>query len=423
MTTEPLDTCDVAIVGGGPAGLAAAAELRRLGAGDILVLEREPVAGGIPRHCGHYPFGMREFGRVMRGPDLARRLVARATEAGVRIRTGVSVMELRNGPELLVSTAEGLGRISARRVVLATGVRETSRAARMIGGTKPGGVLSTGALQGMVYLENTRPFLRPVILGTELVSFSALLTCRHAGIRPVAMIEPNPRPTAWRLAPLLPRAMGVAMHFNAAVTDISGRERVTSVTIATRAGPQTIACDGIIVSGGFRPEASLLQDGLLHADPATGGPRVDQYGRCSAPTYFAAGNLLRPVETAGWSWREGCRVAAAVAQDLAGALPAADPAQAVTLCAAHPAVRYVMPQVYQPESTAAGGLPELQVRVSRPVRGRLALVVRDGPAEPLWQRRLNALPERRITIPTAALAGVSPGATVEVQLFEEGTAP
>ena len=196
MSAERFGDADVVVVGAGPAGLSAAVRLRERGVERVVVLDREPQAGGIPRHCGHYPYGVREFGRLMKGPAYARRNVADARAAGVDIVTGATVTALGEGPVLHVSTADGVHAIEASRVLLCTGVRETSRAQRMIGGTKPAGVVSTGALQGMVYLQSMRPFRRPVVLGTELVSFSALMTCRHMGIRPAAMIEPNGMTTA-----------------------------------------------------------------------------------------------------------------------------------------------------------------------------------------------------------------------------------
>ena len=202
------EEADVVIVGGGPSGLAAATELRRLGAGRVIILDRDRQAGGIPRHCGHYPFGMREFHQMLRGPDYARRLAEQAQQAGVEIRTLCTVIKLHPGGLVEMTTPEGLARLRGKAVLLATGVRETSRAGRMIGGEKPGGILPTGALQGMVYLNGRRPFRRPVILGSELVSFSALLTCRHAGIRPLAMIEAGPRPVAYGPSRLLAMAMG-----------------------------------------------------------------------------------------------------------------------------------------------------------------------------------------------------------------------
>lgn len=401
MRADPPDHCDVAIVGGGPAGLAAATELVALGVRSVVVLEREPVAGGIPRHCGHYPFGVREFRRVLRGPDYAARLVARAEAAGVTIASETTVTALLPGPRLAVSTPGGVREIAARTVLLATGVREASRAARLIGGEKPGGVLSTGALQSLVYLKGLRPFGHPVILGTELVSFSALMTCRHLGIRPAAMIEPAARTTARWPSALVPALFGVPLHLDTELVAIHGESRVHEVVLCDRAGRErTLATDGVVVSGKFLPEASLVRASHLDLDAASGGPAIDQFGRCSDPAYFAAGNLLRAVETSGWSWAEGRRVARAVAAGLAGRLP--DPGGGLPLAAEGEALKYVVPQRFVPAGPGdlAGGA--FQLRVTRAVRGRLTLAA--GGAE-VWSDALDTLPERRILVPFSAVPG------------------
>jgi thioredoxin reductase len=412
---QPLD-CEVAVVGGGPAGLSAATELARQGF-DVLVLERHTEAGGIPRHCGHPPFGMREFGRVLRGPEYAKRLVTRAEAMGVRFQRPASVVALRPGGTLMVTSDAGIAHISARAVLLATGVRETTRAGRLIGGTRPAGVLNTGALQALVYLAKQAPFERPVILGSELVSFSALLTCRHAGIRPAAMVEPGPRPLAWRASTLLPRVLGVPCHFDTQVEAVCGTERVRGVVLRTGGRRWELAADGLIVSGGFVPEASLVEASHLAVDAATGGPVVDAFGRCSDPAYFAAGNLLRPVETAGWSWAEGKAVARAIVQALREGLP--DPSDAIDLVAEGPALRYLMPHRLTPASAA--GLQALQLRVTHPVTGTLSLC-HDG--RELWRQRLRALPERRILVPLDALrrAAASAGSPARLTLRLEGSA-
>jgi NADPH-dependent 2,4-dienoyl-CoA reductase/sulfur reductase-like enzyme len=400
--------CAVAIVGGGPAGLAAAIELRRQHIGPVVVLEREAEAGGIPRHCGHSPYGLREFRRLMRGPDYARRLVAEAEARRAQIHTSTTVVRLAPGPRLELATLDGPRTLTADRVLLATGVRESSRAARLIGGTKPAGVVSAGALQGMVYLQGLAPFRRPVILGTELVAFSALLTCRHAGIRPAAMIEPGPRPTAWVASAALPRLLGVPLHLNTEPLRILGAERVTGIEVATRGIVRMIDCDGVVVTGQFRPEATLLRGSHLALDPATGGPAIDPFGRCSDPAFFAAGNLLRPVETAGWCWSEGIAAACAIARSLGAGLPAPEPSVPLILRSA--ALKYALPQRLHP---APGGMSHVQLRVTCPVSDRLSL--RAGGRE-VWSRRLHALPERRILIPLEPILTAAAGAPVELHL-------
>jgi NADPH-dependent 2,4-dienoyl-CoA reductase/sulfur reductase-like enzyme len=405
---------EVAIVGGGPAGLAAATRLRERGIASVAVLDREPAAGGIPRHCGHFPFGLREFHRLLRGPDYASRLVARAAAAGAAIHTGTTVVGIAPGPRLLLSTAGGRGELAARRVLLATGVRETSRAARLIGGDRPLGVVSTGALQSLVYLGGKRPFRRPVILGSELVSFSALLTCRHAGIWPVAMVEANPRITARRFAAALPRLLGVPLHLGTELVAIHGSPRVEGVTLRRADGSALeIEADGVVVTGAFTPEATLARLGHLALDAGSGGPAVDQHGRCSDGDFFAAGNILRPVETAGWSWQEGIAAGDALADSLAGRLPPAE--RLVKVVAANPAIKLALPQRLALPARP-DGMTHLQLRLARAVRGRL--VVRDAGGA-VWQQPLDSLPERRLLVPLKGFIDRISGDTLTLSIVEQ----
>jgi thioredoxin reductase len=379
---------DVIIVGAGPAGLAAAAELRRQGVARVLVLDREPVPGGIPRHCGHSPYGLREFHRLMTGPTYARRLGEAALRAGAHVLTGTTVTALHPGGRLSVTADTGPRTLAARAVLLAMGARETPRAARLIGGSKPGGILNTGALQGLVYLEKRRPFARPLILGTELVSFSALMTCRHAGARPAGMVEAGPRTTARWPAPFLPRILGVPLWLNTTLAAIEGRDSVSGAVLRRGSHEWRVACDGVVVTGGFRPEDALVAASHLDRDPGTGGPVIDGFGRCSDPSYFAAGNLLRAVETAGWCWAEGRATATAIARALTGDLP--EPAPPITLCGSP--LKYALPQ----RPTPGGAHRVLQLRLNRPARGRLRLVAN---GTEIAGRHLSGLPERRVTLP------------------------
>lgn len=412
MTELLKSPIDVAIIGGGPAGLAAATTLKQAGTRRVVVLEREPEAGGIPRHCGHPPFGLREFKRVLTGPAYAARLVRRAQKHDVEIHTGVTVVEARPNGVLLIATPDTVFEITATRVIYATGVRETPRSARLISGVRARGVLNTGALQSMIYLKNRRPFKRPVIIGSELVAFSAIMTCRHAGMKPIAMIEERHRATARWPTSLFPRMTGVKLMLGTKLTEIHGGKSVTHVSIQNAIGAtDKIACDGVILSGQFTPECTLARAGHLLVDPATNGPVVDQWGRCSDPSYFATGNLLRPVETAGWSWNEGRQTGAWVAQDLAGKLP--DPAQSINLHVTGP-LKYVMPQ----QITRAPGTPgmkHLQLRVTRPVKG--TLLARSGDVL-MMRRKISLLPERRLLIPVADMLAQATGDRIEFEITD-----
>jgi thioredoxin reductase len=179
--------------------------------------------------------------------------------------------------------------------------------------------MTSGAVQQFVYLERRTPFKRPVIVGTEWVSFSLLLTCRDGGMLPAAMLEASPRVAAHAAAAWAARTMfGVPVVLETRITAIEGNERVEGVALESAGSVRRIACDGVIFSGGFVPETALLAGSHIELDPGTRGPRVDALGRCSDPVYYAAGNLSHAAETAARCFSDGLNAAAAIAADLNG---------------------------------------------------------------------------------------------------------
>lgn len=389
-------SCQVVIVGGGPSGLALATELKNLGIDDVVILERQAQAGGIPQHCGHYPFGFWEYKRLLKGPDYAHLLRKKARDAGVNILTNCHVTSLAPGGRLSLTTPDGSCEMLADRVVLATGVRESSRAQRLIGGQRPQGVLSTGALQSMIYQHGKRPFKRPVILGSELVSFSAILTCRHMDIKPIAMIEEKECIIARSFNALFPKLLGIPLILGARNLTIHGRDQVEALSYQDGEGKDhQIETDGVIISGHFRPESALLLNSHLEMDPATGGPRVDQYGRTNDEHFFSTGNLLRPVETSAWCWSEGHKMAHILADDLHSEQIPPPTIHSIEL--EHEALRFVMPQCLSlPPAKNHQRMEHLQVRLNRAVKGQLTLKSDD---KILWSGAINSRPERRILIP------------------------
>ncbi|BCP55252.1 hypothetical protein K32_38690 [Kaistia sp. 32K] len=382
---------DIVVVGSGPSGLGAAIALRSRGFEKIVVLDREPVAGGIPRHCEHPTWGIREFGWPMKGSQFARRLVARATKMGIEIRTLTTVVALRPGGTLDITDEGGTRSIQARRIILANGARETPRSARLVSGDRPLGILNVGALQSLIYLKQLKPFERPLIVGTELVSLSALNTCIKNGIKPVAMIEARARPVArWPLS-LYPRLERVPFYLGTQLLEIQGRDRVERVKLL---GPDKVPfeleCDGVLFTGGFTPETGIIRNSHLAFDARSRGPMVDQYGRCSDPSIYAAGNVLRPIETGSWCYREGLRTGHTVADDLEGKLPQALRTVPIEI---GDGISYAIPG----QIALAGDRLDahIQLRVQRAVAG--SVIVEAG-EDVILRRRLLTRPERRIVL-------------------------
>jgi Pyridine nucleotide-disulphide oxidoreductase len=282
-------------------------------------------------------------------------------------------------------------------VLLAFGVRETPRSTRLVSGDRPWGVTTTGALQQFVYIERRKPCRRAVVIGTELVAFSALLTLRHAGIPCAAMIEAGPRITARRPGDWIVRfLLGVPVLTGTQLLAIYGNGKVEAVEIERAGKRRRIACDGVVFTGEFRPETAILATSHLALDQATGGPMIDQYWRASDPTFFVAGNLLRPVETAGVAYAEGRAAAESIAASLAGQLPG--PGRMIALQTNAP-LKYAYPQRLALPLAGMSSLL-LKARVTRQARGKLRLLA--GGHE-LWSRRMTALPERRLSVPVSRL--------------------
>jgi NADPH-dependent 2,4-dienoyl-CoA reductase/sulfur reductase-like enzyme len=393
------------VIGGGPAGLAAAIELRALGIEPVTVIEREREAGGIPRHSDHTGFGLRDLRTVLTGPRYADRYRQLAADAGVEIVTETMVTGWEGERRLKLTGPGGRQEIEPPAVVLATGCRERPRSARLVPGSRPAGVMTTSTLQQLVHLRGEGVGHRAVIVGAEHVSFSAVATLAHGGASVAGLVTELPRHqslAAFRTgaalryrAPVWPRTVVSAIH---------GSERVESVELTDldSGRTRTVDCDLVIFTADWIPDHELAVMAGCDLDPGSLGPLIDPALRTTRPGVFAAGNLLHPAETADICALDGSHVAPAVAAYLRG--PGEWPSHLRMV--ARPPLAWVAPNLL----LAAGHTPPRErflLRSSEFIRWPRVRIRQDG--RELWTGRLRRLvPGRSAHVPAGWAAKADP---------------
>lgn len=400
---------EVIIIGAGPSGLAAARSLLEQGIKNVVLLEREQEAGGVPRHCRHPTFGLQTYFRPMNGHHWAARILRRV-QGKYEIRTNTTVVSIKPGGELDVSSDRGLETLYGKRIIIATGVRETPRHARLVSGLRPQGVLTAGALQQFIYLKKLKPGTRPVIVGSELVSFSTIWTLRNAGIKALALIDESKRPIAFKPSALYARLMGVDLHLGSHVTKINGGERVESIEFHDANGnAHILPCDSIIFTGKFTGEYTLIRKSHLAHEAATGRPLFDQHGRCSDPCYFAVGNMTHPADMGDQCYQEGQRVGRYVARTLATERKDSFNV-AVKL---DNLFRISAPNVINCESGEQSKVT-LNVRVNSAKMGEI--IVSDGKHE-LYRKKHRCMPERRILLKNIDISTLTADSVLTINIL------
>jgi thioredoxin reductase len=383
----------VVIVGGGPAGLACALELRRRGVPNIVVLDREARAGGIPRHCAHQGFGLRDLHRALAGPPYARRYVELARRAGAEVIEEAMVTGWSGGA-LEVTSPAGRETLRPDAVVLATGCRERPRSARLVPGSRPEGVMTTGLLQQLV-ARGLPVGKRAVVVGAEHVSYSAVLTLVHAGARVVGMTTELPQPqtlAAFHIAATLRYRLPVWTR--TAVSGIHGRPRVEEVELTDLGSGTTrrVACDTVVFTAGWVPDHELAVAAGIELGAVDTGLRTER------PGVFAAGNLLHPAEPADIAALSGRHAAIALAA-------AGDwPSSRVPIVCEEPLL-WISP----PAVSAARDLPprgRFLLRSSVFLRRARIEIRQDGRI--LWRGRVSLRPGRSAALPADWIAAVDP---------------
>jgi thioredoxin reductase len=396
---------NVAIIGSGPSGIAAATALERAGVENIVVFDRESDIGGIPRHTHHPSFGLLVFKRPMSGPKFIKALVKRCPN--VRFETNTTLTAIRPDGEFDIATPTGIRNVRARHIILATGARETPRHPRLVSGLRPKGVITTGALQQFIYTSKTRPFKRPVIIGTELVSFSAMWTLRHMGIKPVAMLERNQRITAYRPAALFARVLGVPIHLDTSLTDIGGQGRVERVTVqSSKAGTQEISCDGVIFTGDFTGENTIARASHLALSADTQLPLVDQNWLSSDPKISIIGNTTHPADMGDQCYIEGLQVGQYVAKLLEGSAVVSDSYQTITHSEN---IKMTTPNMVRMPTTGIN----VSLHVTGPYSGKVRVHV-DG--DSIYATTKRCMPARRITLKNVQIPPKQNGVKSEINI-------
>ena len=410
--------CDVVIVGGGPAGLAAAIAAKEEGAEKVLILERDNALGGILQQCIHPGFGLTRFKEELTGPEYYGRFVDRAMELGVEYMLGAMVLQVNHETNEVICTSSqnGLTCVQAGSIVLAMGCREKTRANIVVPGTRPAGLYTAGSAQRLVNRQNIMVGKKVVILGSGDIGMIMARRMTLEGAKVVMVVE-----LMDYLAGLTRNRVqclddfGIPLKLAHTITRIEGNERVTGVWVApVNEKKQPIAdkaefveCDTVLFSVGLMPENELTRKAGIAINPITNGPAVNQYMQTSAPSVFACGNVVHVNDLVDNVSEESSRAGKYAARYAMGKLGAE---QKTVTCVTGRNVRYLCPQTV--DAAEEGGKVSIYFRVLQPELG-VKLVARCGD-EVIYSHkefRVNPGEMNHVNVETAKITG---DITVEV---------
>lgn len=373
----------IIIIGGGPAGLAAACAARKRGATDILILERDKELGGILNQCIHAGFGLHTFHEELTGPEYAARFADEVRSLHIPFRLNTMVLDI--SPERVVtftSREYGLEQLQADAVILAMGCRERPRGALNIPGFRCAGIYTAGTAQRLINKEGLMPGRQVIILGSGDIGLimARRMTLEGANVLAVAEVLPYSGGLKRNLVQCL-NDFGIPLYLSTTVVDIHGHDRVEGVTLAQVSSDRKpiagteryLPCDTLLLSVGLLPENELSSTAGVTLDPVTGGAVVSEDFSTTAPGVFACGNVLHVHDLVDFVSEEGAKAGAAAADYLLRGKPQAD--AFIPLCGKN-GVRYTVPQRLHPAS-----MPDeltVRFRVSAPMHDRFISVYVDN---------------------------------------------
>ena len=296
-----MTTREIVVIGGGPAGMAAALAAREAGVRDVLVLDREPEPGGILRQCIHNGFGLHKLGRELTGPEYADVYRERVEKEKIEVLCNTTVTGLTADRVVTAQNEKGILRIKAGAVVLAMGCRERPRGALGIPGDRPAGVITAGTAQRFINLMGKMPGRRVVILGSGDIGLIMARRLVFSGAEVLAAVEIMPQSAGLqRNVVQCLEDFGIPLLLSHTVTEVRGRERVEAVTVAQVDGDRhpipgterVFDCDTLMLSVGLIPENELTRAAGARMDARSGGPVVDDTLQTTVPGVFACGNVL-----------------------------------------------------------------------------------------------------------------------------------
>ena len=388
---------DVIIVGGGPAGLAAAVKLYQRGIQNILIIEREKQLGGILRQCIHDGFGLTRFKTTLSGPEYAGRFTSQVEELGIPYITDATVLDVSGDKVVTVAARNGMRQWQAKAVILTMGCRERTRGALGIPGERPAGVFTAGVAQAYINLYNTMPAREAVILGSGDIGMimARRLTLEGAHVQAVFEIQPYPSGLPRNIEQCL-NDYNIPLYLSHTVTAIHGGSRLTGVTVSQVDGnfkpiPGTekeYSCDTLILSVGLLPENELSLDAGVALDQRTRGAVVDEHFQTNVDGIFAAGNVLHVHDLVDFVSMEAEELADSAAEYVEkGCLP---PCQMAVNTDRN--INHTVPQ----RVSGAKDI-KLSMRVNRPLRD-CRIVVRQNGREIAAKKMKKAIPAEMIQL-------------------------